>query len=135
MNTLLISSLRAVALASALLLVPAITSAKDASQTDSTAQLLATAGIVPVKAAGPYVQVGSYRIHVSVRLGKPSAVLADGTWLYKGFVADESAAAGTLVIRFDEGRVSQLSLVSPTVATAMMAAPVNVAAKTLVASR
>jgi len=133
MKTIVISSLRTAALVSALLLVPALAVAKDTVASDPTAQLLATAGTVPVKAAGPYVEVGSYRIHVSAHLGQPSAVLADGTWLYHGFTAVESDAGGTLVVRFEHGQVSQLSLVSPTVETAMLTN--NARAKTLVAAK
>jgi len=135
MKNILISSLRAVAFASALLLVPAIASAKDNAPADPAAQLLALSGIVPVKAAGPYVQVGSYRIWVSSHLGKPSAVTSDGSWLYDDFTADQSPARGTLVVRFNQGRVSQLTLVSSAVETAMLTAPANVNGATQIASK
>ena len=108
MNIVSSTSLRTAALAAALVLSSAIAPAKDAAPADSTAQLLSTAGSVPVKAAGPYVQVGSYRIHVWARLGHPSAVTSDGTWFYRNFKAEESAANGTLVVRFDRGQVSSL---------------------------
>ena len=120
MNNVFTYSLRAAALASA---------------NDTACQVLATSGIIPVKAAGPYVQVGSYRIHVLSHLGRPSAVLANGAWLYRGFSADESAASGALVVRFDHGRVIQRSLVSPGVETAMLTAPANAKGQTLIASK
>jgi hypothetical protein len=50
-------------------------------------------------------------------------MLPDGTWFYSDYSANESAAHGTLVVCFDNGRVSKLSLVSPAVATAMLSAP------------
>ena len=131
MKTIVISALRAATLVSALLLVAAIASAKESA--DPAAQALATSGFVQVKAAGPYVEVGSYRIHVSTMLGQPSATLADGTWLYRDFTANGSAASGTLVVRFDQGRVTRLTLVSPRVETAMLSAPAS--GKTLVASK
>jgi len=130
MNTILTASLRAAAFAAALLLAPAIASAND-----TAAQQHAISGIVPVKAAGPYVQVGSYRIWVSSHLGKPSAVTSDGLWLYHGFFADETEDSGTLVVRFADGRVSQLTLVSSAVETAMLTVPVNVKGATQIASK
>jgi len=120
MKNIILTSLRAAALSSALFLVPAFLSAKDSASADPASQMLATSGTLTVKAAGPYVEVGSYRIHVSTRLGRPTAILADGTWLYRNFTVDESAATGTLVVRFEQGRVSQLSLASPKVETALL---------------
>jgi hypothetical protein len=125
MNIINTASIRAAALAAALFVIPSIVSAKENAPADQAAQLLASVGIVPVKAVGPYIEIGSYRIWVSSHLGRPSAVLANGTWLYRGFTADESVASGTLVVRFSQGRVSQLSLVSPAVETAMLTAPAS----------
>jgi hypothetical protein len=130
MNILNASSIRAAALAAALFVGPSIASAND-----NAAQMLAASGTVPVKAAGPYVQIGSYRIQVEAHLGRPSAVTADGAWLYHGYVADESSAEGTLVVRFDHGRVSQLSLVSHSVETVMLTAPASAKGQTLIASK
>ena len=90
---------------------------------------------VPVKDAGPYVHLGSYRIHVWTMLGRPSSILRDGTWLYKDFSAQASAAQGTLVVRFDQGQVSQLSLVSTAVATAMLSSPAPEPAAALISRR
>ncbi len=133
MKTIVISSLRTVAFVSALFLVPALATAKDTTAGDRPVQMLVTTGSVPVKAAGPYVEVGTYRIQVSVKLGQPSDQLADGTWLYRNYVVDDSNASGTLVVRFNAGRVSGLSLVSPAVATAMLAKEGK--SKTLVAAK
>jgi len=109
----------AAALAAALSLPATFASAAD-GPADSASQMLAVSGVVPVKDAGPYVHLGSYRIQVWTMLGRPTAVLPDGTYLYKDFAAQASAAHGTLVVRFDHGRADQLSLVSPEVALAML---------------
>jgi len=144
MNIAKIASRAAAAVAAALLLVPAITSAKDTTPQDSAARLFATTGVVPVGAAKSYraddslasaVQIGTWQSAVSLRLGRPSAVLADGTWLYRGFAIDESATRGTLVVRFDHGNVSQLSLVSHRVEAAMLKTPVGDKGRTLAAAR
>jgi hypothetical protein len=144
MNIARIASRRAAAIAAALLLVPAITSAKDAAPADSATRLFAGTGVVPVDAAKPYrsddslvsaVQIGTWQSAVSLRLGRPSAVLADGSWLYRGFATDEGVTRGTLVVRFDHGSVSQLSLVSHRVEAAMLKAPAGEKERTLVASR
>jgi hypothetical protein len=104
----------------ALFLVPSLAIAKDTTASDRAAQVLAATGSVDVKAAGPYVSVGTFRIQVSAKLGRPSDKLADGTWLYRNFAVDGSETTGTLVVRFADGRVEQLALVTPKVATAML---------------
>lgn len=119
MNPHLISALRTAALATTLLILPTFASATDSAATDRAAEILRTSGCLPVQAAGPYVAVGTYQIQVSVKLGRASAVLPDGTWLYESFVPENSTASGTLVVRFANGRVSDLSLVTPGIATAM----------------
>lgn len=133
MNTIVRSALRTVALVSVLLFVPGIAAAKDPAASDSAAGLLATAGTVPVKAVGPYVEIGSFRIWVATKLGQPSATLADGTWLYRNRSIDGSDVRGTLVVRFVHGKVSELSLVSPRVETVLLTT--NPTAKTLVAAK
>jgi hypothetical protein len=146
MNIITIASRRAAAIAAALLLVPAITSARDTAPADSAARLFGTGttGVVPVKAAKSYraddslvsaVQIGTWQSAVLLRLGRPSAVLADGTWLYRNFTVDESLTHGTLVVRFDHGNVSQLSLVSQTVEAAMLKTPASAKDRALVASK
>jgi hypothetical protein len=116
-------------LASALLL--ATTAALAA---DRATELLAVHGSVPVKSAGRYVEVGTFQIQVGVKLGQPTVKLADGTWIYDNYQVDDSDAAGVLVVRFNRGRVSELSLVTPTIASAMTSSPKS-NAKTLVAAK
>ena len=125
MNTSLASSLRSLLCAASVIAVATAAFAHPDASSDPVARALATTGLVPVKSAGPYVQVGSYHIHVLVRLGRPSSVLPDGTFLYRNFSAEESSGQGILVVRFSHGRVSQLSLATPTFVAMMMAAPVS----------
>lgn len=101
---------------------------------DAAVHLLATRGTIPVSAAGPHVQPGTFRVQVAAKLGRPDFVLADGTWLYQRRRVHDSDAEGTLVVQFRDGRVSSLELASPAVALALRerqaAAP-----QTLVATR
>lgn len=97
--------------------------AADPAPTDPALRLLNRGGAVPVLAAGPYVERGTLRIQVSTKLGRPDLVLSDGTWLYENRHIDGSGARGTLVLRFAKGRVSELALVTPTVALALRANP------------
>lgn len=90
-------------------------------RTDTAARLLATEGRVPVGAAGPYVEPGTYRIQVLAKLGRPDHKLPDGTWLYHRRGIEGSQAKGTLVVQFEQGRVKELSLVAPAVAAALRA--------------
>ena len=111
-----------------------IASAKDNAPADQAAATLAQRGTVAVKKAGPYVEEGTFLIQVAVKLGVPSVKLPDGTWLYRNFQVDDSDATGTLVVRFHGGRVRDLTLVTPVVATAMMT-PKTSPDKVLVANR
>ena len=95
----------------------------NAATPDAALRAMSLTGSIAVKAAGPYVQVGSYRIWVSSHLGKPSVALADGSWLYNNFSADDSEATGTLLVRFNHGQVSELQLVSPAFVAALRSAP------------
>jgi hypothetical protein len=90
---------------------------------DAAAQLLAAQGRVPVSAAGPYVEPGTYRIQVATKLGQPDAKLPDGTWLYHRRSLEGSEARGTLVVQFERGRVKELSLVAPAMVAALRARP------------
>jgi len=144
MNVINTALIRAAASGASLLLLPVAAAARDSVPADSAARLFAATGFVPVKAAKPYrepdsvayaIQVGSWRATVADRLGRPSAVLEDGTWLYRNFTVDESLAHGTLVVQFDHGDVSRLSLVSPKVEAAMLTSPANEKRRTLVASK
>ena len=134
MKTILTASIvRTAALATALLVLPTLAFANDAAPADRAAQRLALNGSVSIKAAGPYVEIGTYQVQVAAKLGRARAALSDGTWLYPNFAINDSDATGTLVVRFNQGRVSELSLVTPTVATAM-SAPKKAGDKILVAA-
>lgn len=80
-----------------------------------------------IAANGDTVTAGTSRIMVSMRLGDPSTVLADGSWLYSGYTAQLSESGpvqnGTLVIRFVKNAVSSLSLADKATVTALRQAP------------
>ena len=127
--------LRTAALAATLLLAPALAFAGHGALAESAARQLAITGALPVTAVGPYVEIGTYQIQVSTKLGRPSARLADSTWFYHDFVVEDTAARGTLVVRFRQGRVSELALVTPATATAMLHAPKQTGDRILVAQQ
>ena len=102
-TSLLRLSVLAALLASPLLTIAAPAPADSA---DRAAQLLARHGSVSVSEAGPYVNLGTPHVQVSVKLGRPSEILPDGAWLYRGYRVEDSAAEGVLVVRFTAGRVS-----------------------------
>jgi hypothetical protein len=56
-------------------------------------------------------------------LGGPQAKLADGTWLYSNFETEDGIVAGTLIVRFKAGRVSELVLASPAAVVALRSIP------------
>lgn len=122
MKTILVSCIRTrlVAASSALFLLSLSAVAKDTTANDRVSQLLASQGSIPVKAAGPYVEVGTYPIQVSVKLGRPNSRLPDGAWLYENFQTGSSSARGTLIVRFHHGRVSSLSLATPAVVASLV---------------
>lgn len=130
MKTILTPVLRLALFSAALTLATVHATAKGTAPTDRAAELLASQGQIAVKNAGPQVEIGTYRIQVAVTLGQPAVKLPDGTWLYPEIPVDHSDATGTLVVRFNHGRVSQLLLVTPATATAMTA---HSKAETLVA--
>lgn len=132
-NIVITSSLRAATLIATLFVLSSAASAKDAAP-DPVAQMLQLTGSVPVNSAGPYVEIGTYKIQVSTKLGQPAYTLADGTWLYKNFSAEDSHAKGTLVVHFSHGQVSDLTLVSPAVVTALLNAPKKTDAPILIAA-
>ena len=86
----------------------------------------------PNRVNGDAVNPGTSRIMVSMRLGRPTAVLADGTWLYQGYRArmtrrdadhtdadanPEFVGTGTLIVRFVSQKVASLSIADePTIA-------------------
>jgi hypothetical protein len=136
MKNILTPALRAATLTAALSSLPLFVSASpNPTPADSAAQALVIAGTVPVKAAGPYVEIGTYQIQVSVKLGRPTFRLPDGSWLYGNFSVPDSHAAGFLLVRFNQGRVSELALVSPAVATALLDAPKNAHERILTAAQ
>lgn len=134
MKTSPASSFRAVAIAATLFVLPTLAIANDAASPDRANELLRATGRLAVQSAGPYVEVGTFQIQVSAKLGRASARLPDGTWLYENFVTENSAAKGTLVVRFTKGRVSEMALVTPALAAAMRA-PRKSADESLVARR
>ncbi len=83
------------------------------------AQHLAAHGSLPLKTVGPYVHVGTFRIQVSTKLGRPDFALPDGTWLYENYTIPPGDARGTLVVRFENGRVLELALATPAVVAAL----------------
>ena len=102
---------------------------------DQAAELLARHGCVRLAAAGPHVEIGTFRVQVAAKLGRPHLVLPDGTWLYHDRQIEDSAAAGTLVVRFEAGRVSALVLATPAVIAALRTAPHKTLPPELLATR
>jgi hypothetical protein len=129
MQALALKITRVAALIAALSSLSLTASANEPSvrSTDIVEQALATTGWLPVKSVGPYVEIGSYRIWVSTHLGKPASILPDGTWVYHGFKTEESNAEGALLVRFKQGRVNDLRLVSAAVLTALSTRPAKAA--------
>lgn len=114
MHSSLRTALRFATLTAALFAFPAALSASDPA-----AQRLRSNGRIDIAAVGPYVEVGTYRIQVSVKLGRAHTTLPDGTWLYENYAPADSAARGTLVVRFAGGRVSELFLATPAVVASL----------------
>ena len=69
---------------------------------------------------------------VGLRLGSPSCVLSDGSWLYSNYVvhvtASDDGRPATLVIRFTANRVSALTLADQSVVVALRETPHHPAA-------
>ena len=128
MKTNTLHILRTAALAAMLPLIPLVASAADQASSggDEAQKIMNIAGSVVVQSAGrdsgSYIEIGAWREAVTSRLGKPNLALADGTWLYYEFSVDDSAAKGILVVRFTNGCVSELKLVSQDVANSLFAA-------------
>jgi hypothetical protein len=131
----LVHGIRAAALATALILASSSAFGHGADPTDRAAELLARDGAVAISAAGPYVEAGTFRIRVAAKLGRPCDKLPDGTWLYTNRPVKDSDAQGTLVVRFTDGRVSGLSVVTPEVADVLRAAARGASERTLAANR
>lgn len=123
------------ALAAALFASPLALADSSAPSRDTAAELLRRQGSLTITAAGAHVAPGTFRVQVAAKLGSPTLTLADGTWLYRGRGIEGSTAQGTLVVRFAEGRVQSLALVTDAVVAALRADPSGRAAKDLVATR
>jgi hypothetical protein len=80
-----------------------------------------------IQANGTQVTAGTPRVMVALRLGSPSAVLPDGSWLYHGYSArkdgDTLLNNGTLVVRFHENRVTSLAVADHKAVLALRQAP------------
>jgi hypothetical protein len=92
-----------------------------------------------VAANGDVVTAGTSRVMVSLRLGSPGRVLADGSWLYSGYSAPLSPTglrqSGTLVVRFAGNQVVSLILADTATVTALHRAPSGPAVGQLLAVR
>ena len=78
-------------------------------------------------ANGDTVALGTSRVMVALRLGSPSAVLADGSWLYPDYVLrmtkDDAGRPATLVVRFAANTVSALTLADHATVDALRQTP------------
>ena len=85
-----------------------------------------------VNAHGDTVTAGTSRVLVGLRLGAPTYVLSDGSWLYSNYVvhvtAGDDGRPATLVIRFTANRVSALTLADQSVVVALRETPHHPAA-------
>jgi hypothetical protein len=109
----------------------ALTASARGQGNDHATQLLSRHGSIPLKAFGDYVEIGTYAIQVSVKMGEPNSRLPDGTWLYEHRRIADSNAEGTVVVRFTAGRVSSLSLATPATVARLRATPDQKAADRL----
>lgn len=128
MKTRLVSSLALFALCSALNL----SAAEFAAGEMTVASVPAT-----IQANGDTVAPGATRIAVSLRLGKPGAVLPDGSWVYRGYTGRFGEAAtvnGSLIVRFQDGKVSTLSLADRLTVVALSRRPASPTDRQLVAA-
>ena len=90
-----------------------------------------------VNANGETVTAGTSRVLVGLRLGAPTYVLSDGSWLYANYVvhvtASDEGRPATLVIRFTANRVSALTLADQSVVVALRQTPRHPAADHILA--
>ncbi len=81
---------------------------------------------------GDSVTAGTSRIMVRQRLGTPTYVIADGSWLYSNYLmhvtAGDEGRLATLIVRFTAGQVSGLTLADQFVAVALRDTPRHPAA-------
>ena len=80
-----------------------------------------------IAANGDTISSGTSRVMVSLRLGTPNYVTADGSWLYYNYHASfgehETGRPGTLVVRFANDQVTSLTIASQAAVVALRAAP------------
>ena len=132
-NKISLNSLLTTAALAAVVFAASSTAVRASDLDRPVSRELAATGEVAVANAGPYVEVGSYRIWVSSHLGRPSAVLADGTWLYSNYSVNDTAVSGTLAVSFSGGRVAAMKLLSPARVAMLRTAPK--AGSTLIAAK
>src|SRR5262249_2825995 len=123
MKTIPFLSIRNAALAALVLALSGASYAESTAKADPAKKQLDTAGVIVLTSAGQHVEKGTFQIQVSTFLGRPNAVLNNGTWLYANRTIEDSDAQGTLVVRFTQGRVSELALVTTAVVTALRTDP------------
>lgn len=80
-----------------------------------------------IQANGSDVIAGTTRVMVALRLGSPSAVLPDGSWLYSGYSARRNGTPlienGTLIVRFVASEVNSLAVADARTITALRRSP------------
>ena len=80
-----------------------------------------------VNANGDEVTAGTSRVYVRLRLGDPSAVLADGSWVYSNYVmrtsARDTGRPASLLVRFGSERVARLALIDESTLVALRKTP------------
>ena len=80
-----------------------------------------------VNVNGDTITVGTSRIMVSLRLGSPDAVLADGSWLYSNYVVrmarNDAGRPATLVVHFTASQVSSLTMADHATVVALRQTP------------
>lgn len=135
MNSLSSPVFRSIAVAAIVGVISPLLGSRTFAATDAASERLTAAGVIPVRAAGPYVELGTLKIQVSTKLGRPSTILPGGIWLYDNRSVDQSNARGTLVVKFSGGRVSDLALVTPAVAVALREDPSKAIGTYLVANK
>jgi hypothetical protein len=86
----------------------------ESASSDHAAVKLNLYGSVPIDSVGPNVRIGASKADAALTLGYPSRVLSDGRWIiFRDFWVDHSTAHGSLVVRFEGGKVSELMIVTP----------------------
>jgi len=84
------------------------------ASSDRAAARLNLYGSVAVNSVGSEVRLGSPKAEVAANIGSPSRILPDGRWIiFRNFWVDQSFAHGSLVVGFADGKVSELTLVTP----------------------